>query len=250
ANGAHCFLKVPEGTVVVNNDTGAVATELLHEGERVVLLKGGKGGKGNTTFKSSVNQAPQRITLGMLGECGEFTFVLKTIADIGLVGFPNAGKSSLINALTRTQQKSASYPFTTLSPKVGIIPYPERYQTLTIADIPGLIPGAHQNRGLGIKFLKHIERCKVLVFLIDIAAEDGQDPLGQYRVLRQELQCYSKTLLSKKQLIVLNKMDLPSAAENVKKFKAALREETLEISCTHNIGLEALKEKLYAICEA
>lgn len=250
ANGSHCYLKVPEGTAVINNDTGAIATELLREGERVTLLKGGRGGKGNTTFKSSVNQAPQRITLGMPGESGEFTFVLKTIADIGLVGFPNAGKSSLINALTRTQQRAAAYPFTTLHPKVGIIPFPEHYKTLTIADIPGLIPGAHQNRGLGIKFLKHIERCRVLLFLIDIAAEDGQDPFEQYQILQQELQCYSEHLLSKTQLVVLNKIDLPSAAENLQKFQAAFRKKFLTISCTQNMGLETLKEELYAICEA
>jgi GTP-binding protein len=146
ADGAPCFLKVPEGTVVVDGETGAIAIELLIDGEAVTLLRGGRGGKGNINFKSSVNRAPRKVTLGASGEAGEFTFILKTIADIGLVGFPNAGKSSLMNILTNAGQKSAPCPFTTLSPKVGVIIYAEGYGRRTIADIPGLIAGAYENR--------------------------------------------------------------------------------------------------------
>jgi GTP-binding protein len=248
ASGAPCLLKVPEGTVVINNDTEAVAVELLKSGEEVVLLKGGIGGKGNVNFKSSVNQAPRKFTLGTPGETGEFTFVLKTIADIGLVGFPNAGKSSLINILTNAQQREAPYPFTTLNPKVGVIYYPENYQTLTIADIPGLISGAHENRGLGIKFLKHIERCKVLLLLIDVAGVDERNPIDDYEALLRELECYDRELLKKKRLVVANKLDLPVAEENLKLFKKAIGEEVLAISCAESIGLESLKEKLRLFC--
>ena len=250
ANGADCLLKVPEGTVVINNDTDAVATELLHDGERVVLLRGGRGGRGNINFKSSVNQAPRRITLGKPGENGEFTFVLKTIADIGVVGFPNAGKSSLVNILTNTQQREAAYPFTTLNPKVGVINYADTFDTLTIADIPGLINGAHENRGLGIKFLKHIERCKMLLFVIDFAGTDGRDPLEDYRALCDELNHYSPELLNKKQLIVANKLDLDPSAENLKLFKKAYTHELVEISCRERMGIDTLKQKLYTICKA
>ncbi|MDR0418298.1 MAG: GTPase ObgE [Puniceicoccales bacterium] len=248
ANGASRFLKVPEGTVVINNETETVAVELLKDGEKILLLKGGVGGKGNVNFKSSINQAPRKITLGTPGETGEFTFVLKTIADIGLVGFPNAGKSSLVNVLTNTHQKEAPYPFTTLNPKVGVIHYPETYQTLTIADIPGLISGAHENHGLGIKFLKHIERCKMLLFLIDIAAIDGRDPINDYWILREELAHYDHALLKKKCLIVVNKIDLPLAEEHLSAFKKAVNKEILAISCVESLGIDELKEKLHTLC--
>jgi GTP-binding protein len=248
ANGVSCFLKVPEGTVVINNETDAVAVELLEDGEKVVLLKGGVGGKGNINFKSSVNQAPRKITLGTPGETGEFTFILKTIADIGLVGFPNAGKSSLVNILTNTRQREAPYPFTTLNPKVGVIYYPETYQTLTIADIPGLISGAHENKGLGIKFLKHIERCKMLLFLIDIAGVDERNPVDDYEALLEELAHYDRTLLEKKHLIVANKIDLPSAEEHLKAFKKSIGKEILAISCIQDMGIEMLKENLRTLC--
>jgi GTP-binding protein len=251
ANGASCFLRVPEGTVVVNNATGVVAIELLRDGQEVVLLKGGTGGKGNVNFKSSTNQAPRKFTLGTPGENGEFTFILKTIAQIGLVGFPNAGKSSLVNTLTHTQQKEAPYPFTTINPKVGVIHYPENDDTLTIADIPGIIQGAHKNRGLGIKFLRHIERCKVLLFLIDGAAMDERDPTEDYYTLLQELGHYDPKLLQKRRLVVANKIDLPVAKKHVDALKKAVNEEVLTISCVQNLGIELLREKLYALykCE-
>jgi GTP-binding protein len=247
ANGVSCFLKVPEGTVVID-PTKTVVAELLKDGEKIVLLKGGNGGKGNVNFKSSVNQAPRKITLGTPGETGEFTFILKTIADIGLVGFPNAGKSSLINILTNSQQKEAPYPFTTLNPKVGVIHYPEAHQTLTIADIPGLISGAHENRGLGIRFLKHIERCKMLLFLIDVAGVDGRNPTDDYRTLLEELAHYDRTLPEKRRFIVANKIDLHSAEKYLAALKKATDETILTISCAQNMGIEALKEKLRVFC--
>ncbi|MDR2201006.1 MAG: Obg family GTPase CgtA [Puniceicoccales bacterium] len=249
ANGSHCFLKIPEGTVVINDDSGAMSVELLNDGEKIVLLKGGMGGKGNANFKSSVNQAPRKITLGMPGESGNFTFILKTIADIGLVGFPNAGKSSLLNVLARTQQRTEPYPFTTLNPKVAVMHNPETYQRLTIADIPGIIAGAHENRGLGIRFLKHIERCKILLFLIDIAAVDGRNPVDDYETLLRELGHYDNMLLEKKRLIVANKMDLPSAREHWEIFKKMVGGEILQISCANGAGMETLEKKLYTFVQ-
>ncbi|MDR1303471.1 MAG: Obg family GTPase CgtA [Puniceicoccales bacterium] len=244
ADGAPCFLKVPEGTVVVDGETGAIAVELLANGEAVTLLKGGHGGKGNVNFKSSVNQAPRKVTLGAAGEAGEFTFILKTIADIGLVGFPNAGKSSLMNILTNAGKKSAPYPFTTLSPKVGVITYPEHYGRRTIADIPGLIAGAHENRGLGIKFLRHIERCEALLFLLDAAGVDGRDPLSDYATLLRELGHYDGELLKKRRIIAANKIDLSGAEENLGAFRREAGGEILAISCATGVGIEELKENL------
>ena len=250
ANGSDCVLKVPEGTVVINNETGAMAVELLKNQDQVVLLKGGKGGKGNYNFKSSVNQAPRKITKGTKGEAGEFTFILKTIADVGLVGFPNAGKSSLVNLLTNTQQKEAPYPFTTLNPKVGVIHFPEKSKILTIADIPGLITDAHKNRGLGIQFLKHIERCKVLLFLLDVAAVDGRDPYQDLLALKNELRQYDEKLLQKKQIIVANKSDMELFDENLKKLEKKLKGSILQISCASKEGISKLKDELLKIVES
>jgi GTP-binding protein len=250
ADGISCFLRVPAGTVVINGETGAIAVELLEDGEAVTLLRGGRGGKGNVNFKSSVNRAPRKITLGTAGEVGEFTFILKTIADIGLVGFPNAGKSSLMNILTNAGQKSAPYPFTTLGPKVGVIMYPECCERRTIADIPGLIRGAHENRGLGIKFLRHIERCQALLFLVDAAGVDGRDPLTDYATLLRELEHYDGELLKKRRIIVANKIDLPGAEENLGAFCQKAGGEILVISCATGTGIEKLKEKLRIFTQA
>ncbi|MDR0590515.1 MAG: Obg family GTPase CgtA [Puniceicoccales bacterium] len=250
ADGISCILRVPEGTVVINGETGAIAVELLEDGEAVTLLMGGRGGKGNANFKSSVNRAPRKVTLGAVGETGEFTFILKTIADIGLVGFPNAGKSSLMNILTNAGQKSAPYPFTTLGPKVGVIIYPGGHERRTIADIPGLIRGAHENRGLGMKFLRHIERCKALLFLVDVAGVDGRDPLTDYATLLCELGHYGGELLKKRRFIVANKIDLPGAEENLGIFRRGTGEEISVISCATGTGIEKLRENLRIFTQA
>ncbi|HEY9154949.1 MAG TPA: GTPase, partial [Opitutaceae bacterium] len=180
------------------------------------------------------------------GERGTYRLVLKTIADVGLVGFPNAGKSSLTNRITKAHPKTAAYPFTTLHPQVGVIEYPqaEAFDRLLLADVPGLIEGASENRGLGHRFLRHIERCSLLMFLIDMAGVDGRDPRDDYATLVSELKLYDPKLLKKPRVVVANKMDLEAAAENLTKFKRRFKVDVLKISCETGDGLEKLKSEL------
>ena len=242
--GRSAILMVPLGTIVTNEETGQVVAEITEQGQRVVLCKGGNGGWGNTHFKTPTNRAPRRANPGHPGESGVFRLVLKCIADVGLVGFPNAGKSSLTNAITRARPKMAAYPFTTLHPQIGVIEYPETYQWMLLADVPGLIAGASENHGLGHRFLRHIERCTVLVFLLDMAGTDGRDPRDDYKVLRQELKLYDPRLLKKPCLVAANKMDLPEAKANLSKFKKRYKVSVVEISCLEATGLEKLKQTL------
>lgn len=244
-DGADLILPVPPGTQVVDDATGQLVAELTEHGERVILLAGGKGGMGNMNFKSSVNQAPRRTTPGYPGEAGNFRLVLKTIADIGLVGYPNAGKSTLTNLFTAARPKMAPYPFTTLHVNVGVIEYPAIHGRIFMADIPGLIEGAHENRGLGHQFLRHIERCALLVFIIDMAGSENRKPWDDHRILERELRLYSKILAGKPRLIVANKMDLPKALENLQTFKKKVKDLVVPISCYAMEGLEELKEQLW-----
>lgn len=244
--GEDCVLKVPCGTEVRDLETGEMVMELLQSGERRTLLQGGSGGWGNIHFKSSVNQAPRQFKEGTPGERGQYRFILKSIADIGLVGYPNAGKSTLIRALTAARPKTASYPFTTLTPVVGVLESddPDGLR-IQLADIPGLIEGAHQNRGLGHAFLRHIERCRGLVILIDISGVDGRDPAEDYASLRRELSHYGKGLEEKPCLVVVNKMDEAVAADNLKAFKKATKTRPIAISCLLEQGLEELQTRLF-----
>jgi GTP-binding protein len=243
--GADLLLKLPLGTVVMDPETNRVVMEITEHGQRVVLLHGGKGGLGNLHFKSSTNRTPRQSTAGEPGETGHFRLVLKTIADIGLVGFPNAGKSSLTNKFTRAHPKTAAYPFTTLHVHVGIIEYPEEYDHIRLADIPGLIEGSSENKGLGHEFLRHIERCRLLLFMLDMAGTDGRDPLKDYEHLLTELESHDAELLKKPRLVAANKMDLPEAAANLKRFKRKYKKVTvLGISCLTGDGLDELKTEL------
>jgi GTP-binding protein len=244
-NGSPCTLRVPIGTVIFDAATKEFIVEVVSHGEEIILLKGGKGGKGNVNFKSSTNQAPRRTTPGTPGEEGIFDFVLKTIADIGLVGFPNAGKSTLTTILTNATPKIANYPFTTLHANVGVMDHGG--ERVIIADIPGIIDGAHENRGLGIRFLKHIERCAALLFLIDMAGTDERLPAEDYKNLLSELECYNPDLLKKRRIIVANKMDAESANGNLKIFKKKYGAGVVEISCTTSAGIENLKNLLIGI---
>ena len=245
--GRDAELRLPLGTIVTDVATGKVVAELILDGQRVVLCKGGNGGWGNTHFKTSTNRAPSRANPGQAGERGEYRLVLKSIADVGLVGFPNAGKTSLTNAITKAHPKTAAYPFTTLHPQIGVIEFPDEVRgdrRLLLADIPGLIEGASENRGLGHRFLRHVERCAVLLIIVDMAGNDGRDPGEDYRQLLNELKLYDPSLLKKARLVAANKMDLPAATANLRKFKLRFRVDALEISCLEGTGLEELKTEL------
>jgi GTP-binding protein len=245
--GPDAILRLPLGTIVTDKSTEKVVAEIVEDGQRVVLCKGGNGGWGNTHFKTSTNRAPNRANPGQEGEKGEFRLVLKSIADVGLVGFPNAGKSSLTNAITKAHPKTAAYPFTTLHPQIGVIEFKDEVRgdkRLLLADIPGLIEGASENRGLGHRFLRHVERCALLLIIVDMAGNDGRDPREDYRQLVNELKLYDPALLKKPRLVAANKKDLPAFAENLAKFKKRYKVDAIEISCLEGGGLERLKKEL------
>jgi len=241
-NGENLYLKVPLGTQVFEEDNKTLIYDFKHEDEEFVAALGGKGGFGNTRFKSSTNRAPKKFTKGLKGEEYWIWLQLKTIADIGIIGLPNAGKSSLLASLTSAKPKIANYKFTTLNPNLGVSIYDDK--KITIADIPGLIKGAHEGSGLGIKFLKHIERCKTLLHLIDITEEDL---LYSYKQVRMELKKYSKELEKKKEILVFNKIDLIDKDEIKYKltlFKKKVKKNVLLISTLDKKTLSEIKSKL------
>jgi len=243
--GRPAVLRVPLGTIAYRLDTGERVAEVLEDGQKVILLKGGKGGFGNTRFKTSTNRAPTKTGPGEPGETGDFRLELKSIAEIGLVGFPNAGKSSLTNLITKARPKTAPYPFTTLHPQIGVIEYPEEYDRLVLADIPGLIAGASDGKGLGHRFLRHIERCQLLLLIIDLAGTDTRDPRDDYKQLIKELELYDPALLDKPRLVAANKMDEEAAVTNLKKFKRRYpKVEVVPISCLSEEGIPQLRKEL------
>lgn len=250
------IIEVPAGTAIyrlptndenfdraVNEELKELVYDLTEPGKTFVLCAGGRGGRGNVHFKSSVNQAPTRADTGRLGEKGQFIFELKSIADAGLVGYPNAGKSSLLRALSAARPKVAPYPFTTLEPTIGVLEFPD-FRRITVADIPGLIEGAHEGVGLGHDFLRHIERCRLMVFVLDMAGSEGRDPVEDFQKLRTELDLYQSELSKRPLIVVANKMDLPGAKENLAAFKRRFRRPTAAISAENGEGLEDLKTLL------
>jgi len=223
---------------------GELVADLTQHGQRFILCKGGRGGLGNRNFATSVRQTPRFAQPGEEGGEGEFLFELRIIAEIGLVGYPNAGKSTLLTAISRARPKVAPYPFTTLHPQIGIVEYPD-FLRLTVCDVPGLIEGAHQNVGLGHEFLRHIERCKILVLLIDMAGTDGRHPWDDHHNLLRELELYDPALLAKPRLVVANKMDEPAAAENLKKFKRRIpKTPVLPISAAFDEGMVKFRQTI------
>jgi len=241
-SGEDLILKVPLGTQVFEEDNKTLIYDFTKISEEFVAAAGGKGGLGNTRFKSSTNRAPRKFTKGTQGE--EFTIwlQLKTIADIGIIGLPNAGKSSLLASVTNANPKIANYQFTTLNPNLGVASYDNK--EITIADIPGLVEGAHKGTGLGIQFLKHIERCKSLLHLIDITSEDLKK---NYQQVKNELKKYSNKLTKKKELIVLNKIDLMDEKEVnhiVKNFKKNTKSEVIAVSTFNKSSVSKIKSKL------
>ena len=241
-NGKDLYLKVPIGTQILEEDNKTLLFDFKNEEEEFVVANGGRGGLGNTNFKSSTNRAPRKFTKGTLGEEFWLWLQLKTIADIGIVGLPNAGKSSLLAAITNANPKIANYKFTTLNPNLGVATYDNK--EITLADIPGLIEGAHTGVGLGIKFLKHIERCKTLLHMIDITEENLEK---SYNQIKEELGSYSKELLKKKEVIVLNKVDLldkKTAGEIIKKFSKNKKCEVITLSTFNKDSVTKIKAKL------
>ena len=236
------ILKVPLGTQVFEEDNKTLIFDFIKVEEEFVAAAGGKGGLGNTRFKSSTNRAPRKFTKGAPGE--EFTIwlQLKTIADIGIIGLPNAGKSSLLAAITNANPKIANYEFTTLNPNLGVASYDDK--EFTIADIPGLVEGAHKGTGLGIQFLKHIERCKSLLHMIDIT---GADIKNNYKKVKSELRNYSSKLSKKKELIILNKIDLIDKNEVkkiIKDFSKNTKSEVVSMSTFEKKSISKIKAKL------
>ena len=240
--GDNLILKVPIGTQVFEEDNKTLIYDFKNEKEEFVAANGGKGGLGNTRFKSSTNRAPRKFTKGTVGEEYVIWLQLKTIADIGIIGLPNAGKSSLLACITSATPKIANYKFTTLNPNLGVAVYDDK--EITLADIPGLIEGAHTGIGLGIKFLKHIERCKTLIHLIDITEENIEN---LYKQVRNELGKYSKNLLKKDELIVFNKIDLIDKSklnEKKNKFSKKIKKKVLTISTFDKASIAKIKSKL------
>jgi len=240
--GKDLILKVPVGTQIFEEDNNTLIEDLKTINQKVILARGGRRGLGNVRFKSSTNRAPRKKTDGSEGEGFWICLQLKVIADIGIIGMPNAGKSSLLAKLTKAKPKIANYPFTTLNPNLGVTSYSDK--EITLADIPGLIEGAHEGIGLGDKFLRHIERCKSLIHLVDITEKDI---LENYLKIRKELLKYSKKLLKKKEIIVFNKIDIITANEIKKKinfFKKKIKKNVYRISTVQNEGIENIKKIL------
>ena len=260
-NGNTRIAKVPPGTVIYRSPAYTIAdavamersdegidlepvVDLTNYGDQFVLCAGGRGGKGNWHYKSSVNRSPEEHTLGIEGGEGVYYFELRRIADAGMVGFPNAGKSTLVSKLSAATPKIAAYPFTTLQPMVGVVEFPG-FKRCTVADIPGLIEGAHENRGLGHEFLRHITRCHILIFVIDMAGVDGRNPIEDLQTLRTEVKMYDEDLANFEWVIVANKMDLPDAEENYEHFKQRFPDlPTFPMSAHEEDGIDALRDYL------
>jgi len=243
------IVKVPVGTVVwALNEEAQNATQqdepladLIQPNDEFILCHGGKGGKGNVHFKSSRNRAPREYSEGEAGEEGAFLLELRTIADVGLVGYPNAGKSTLLRRLSAAHPKVAAYPFTTLHPMIGVVELDD-YRRAAVADIPGLIEGAHRNLGLGHAFLRHITRCRLLLFVLDMAGSEGRNPIADLQHLRREVDLYDPRLSLRPWRVVANKMDLPEAKENLAALRQKFAErEVVAVSAKKNDGIDSLK---------
>jgi GTP-binding protein len=248
--GEDVIIEVPVGTIVINEQTGELIKDFTDDGEMMVIARGGRGGQGNQRFKSSTHRAPRFAQPGEPGEAYQLKLELKLLADVGLIGFPNAGKSTLISTLSAVRPKIADYPFTTLTPNLGVV-QTDWGEPFVAADIPGLIEGAHLGAGLGIQFLKHIERTRILVHLIDAVEIDPDNPLSKYKLINDELGRYSDALPQKPQLIVLNKMDLPGAEVAAELFQMAAPEmEFLTLSAATGHGVDILKTRIVQLLDS
>ena len=243
ADGQSLEVQVPVGTVVYDESTGARLYDFTHPGERFTVASGGRGGKGNARFATSTHQAPTEHEPGRSGEEKRLRLELKLLADVGLVGFPNAGKSTLISRVSAARPKIADYPFTTLEPNLGVVELPD-YRSFVVADIPGLIEGAHEGHGLGIQFLRHIERTRLLVHLVDVSEASGRDPVQDFETVMDELASFSRDLFSKPMLVVASKMDVAQDPARVLALRLHVAERGMayfEISSATGLGIEKLK---------
>lgn len=247
-DGADIVIDVPLGTVVINDETDEILGEITDDGQRLRILKGGRGGKGNWFFRTATHQAPEFAQQGQPCEEKVIVLELKVLADVGLVGFPNAGKSTLLSVMSEAKPKIADYPFTTLVPNLGIVRYKD-YKSFVMADIPGIIEGAHEGKGLGTQFLRHIERNSILLFMV---AADTEDIVKEYNILLNELEMYNPELMDKNRILAITKCDLldEEGMKEVKKKAKKIKTETLFISSVAQIGMETLKEKLWAAINA
>jgi GTP-binding protein len=243
ANGEDVVIRVPVGTVVTDEDTGLQILDLAEERPPVAVARGGRGGRGNTRFKSATNQVPTHYEEGEPGRERSLRLELKLVADVGLIGRPNAGKSTLLSHVSAAHPKVAAYPFTTLQPMVGIVDT-DAYQRFTVADLPGLIEGAHRGKGLGDEFLRHIERTRMLVHLVEAVPTDGSDPVENYHRIREELRLYSAALAEKPELVVASKMDLHGAEEGLARLRRELGREVMGISAVTGRGVRELIARL------
>ncbi|MFQ5867028.1 MAG: GTPase ObgE [bacterium] len=239
--GSDLILKVPWGTLVYKGEE--VICDLVNEGQSVIVARGGRGGRGNAKFKSPSEPLPRFAKEGEVGESATLRLELKLIAQVGLLGYPNAGKSTLLSAISSARPKIADYPFTTLVPNLGLLRLGEG-ESFAVADIPGLIADAHKGKGLGDQFLRHIERTEVLVHLVDIQGYEGASPFDNYMAINAELKAFNPKLLKKPQIIVVNKMDIPSASTKLRTFRSRIRKKVYPISA---LTREGIKELLHAI---
>lgn len=239
------IIKVPQGTVVTDIDTGLIIADLSKKDDQAIIAKGGRGGRGNTAFKTQTNTAPDYSENGEEGEKKNLKVEVKMLADVGLVGLPSVGKSTIISMVSRSKPKIAAYHFTTLSPNLGVVKASDG-RSFVMADLPGLIEGASEGEGLGDKFLKHIERTKVIAHVIDMSASEMRDPYEDYILINKELETFNEKLMKKPQIIIANKMDLPTAKEELEKFKRKIGKdiEIYEISAATNHGLQKVIDRL------
>ena len=242
--GADKIVPVPVGTEVRDHETGEFLGEVLADGDQLKVAQGGKGGLGNMHFQTSTHQAPTEFTEGVPGEIKTLKLTMKTVADVGLVGYPNAGKSTLLGQLSAARPKIAAYPFTTLHPQVGTVVF-DATHAIRVADVPGLLKDAHKGVGLGHDFLRHIERTRFLLFVIDMAGIDGRNPTDDFLNLREELRLYNAELADRPYWVLANKMDEPAAKKNLTSFKRRTKEKPLELSAALGEGVEELMKKLF-----
>ena len=243
--GQNLIIKVPLGTIIRNKETGDVLADIDEAGAEVVIAKGGHGGRGNARFATPSNRAPREHEPGEVTEPLELGLELKLIADVALVGYPNAGKSTLLSRISNAHPKVAAYPFTTLHPVIGVMEYPD-FRKVTVADIPGLIDGAHLNRGLGHYFLRHIERTKLLIYLVDLGGVDGRDPNDDIRILKNELEAYMEGLSSRAKIVLANKTDLVENQDRIDDFILNAEDglEVIPISAKNDASFDQVKQRI------